>query len=138
MSAKTLRIQTTVNAPVEKVWKHWNDPKHVQQWNNASDDWHSPHAENDLREGGNFKYTMAAKDGSYAFDFEGTYSVVDPHRQIAYTLGDGRKVNIEFTANGNETNIVEDFEAEDTNPLEMQQDGWQAILDNFRKHVESH
>ena len=132
-----ITVEATVKAPVEKVWKFWNEPEHIKQWAFASNDWHAPHVENDLRTDGKFSTTMAAKDGSFSFDFGGVYTKVDLHKVIEYTIGDGRKVNIAFGSKGNETKITETFEAEDTNSLEMQRGGWQAILDNFKKHTES-
>jgi uncharacterized protein YndB with AHSA1/START domain len=108
------------------------------QWNNASDDWHTPRAENDLRAGGKFSARMEAKDGSMGFDFGGVYDEVKENEYIAYTMGDDRKVEVTFSAQGNETEIEETFEAEDTNPLEMQKSGWQAILDNFKNYTETH
>ena len=130
-------VQTTVNAPIEKVWKYWADPQHIIHWYFASDDWHAPYAENDIHINGKFKTTMAAKDGSMRFDFEGVYTVVKEHKAIEYTIGDGRKVTIAFSENGNETKVTETFEAEEINPPEMQKGGWQAILDNFKKYVEA-
>lgn len=132
-----IKVETTVKAPADKVWAYWTAPAHITNWCNASEDWHAPFAENDLQEGGKFKTTMAAKDGSMRFDFEGVYTVVKEPEAIAYTMADGRKVGITFTDRGHETDIVEIFDAEDTHPLEMQQSGWQAILDNFKKYVES-
>jgi uncharacterized protein YndB with AHSA1/START domain len=132
----TITIEATINAPLEKVWSHWTEPKHITQWNQASDDWHTPFAENDLRTGGSFKSTMAAKDGSMSFDFGGVYTQVIPHKTIAYTIGDGRKVKVDFSTNGTETHVVESFEAESTNPVEMQRGGWQAILNSFKMYVE--
>jgi uncharacterized protein YndB with AHSA1/START domain len=135
---KTLiTIETTVNAPVEKVWKYWTLPEHITKWNNASDDWHSPFAENDLQAGGKFLARMEAKDGSFGFDFWGVYDEIKTNELIAYTLGDDRKVKIIFTPAGNTTKIVETFEAENTNPVEMQKGGWQSILDNFKKYTET-
>jgi uncharacterized protein YndB with AHSA1/START domain len=131
-----ITIKANVNAPVEKVWKYWTEPKHITKWNNASDDWHSPFSENDLRVGGKFLSRMEAKDGSFGFDFGGIYDEVKLHETISYTLGDGRKVKITFIDRGNETDIIEVFEAEDSNSIEMQQQGWQAILDNFKKYAE--
>lgn len=128
---------TTVKAPVQKVWKFWSEPQHIQQWNNASDDWHTPHVENDLRVGGKFSARMEAKDGSYGFDFGGVYDSVKDNEHIAYTLGDGRKVDISFTPQGNETRVVETFDAETTHPIDMQRTGWQSILDNFKKYTEA-
>ena len=131
-----ITIQATVHAPVEKVWESWTEPKHITQWNNASDDWHTPVAENDLTVGGKFLTRMEAKDGSFGFDFGGIYDEVKLHEVISYTLGDGRKVTITFKGQGNETQVIETFDAETTNPIEMQQAGWQAILDNFKTYVE--
>jgi uncharacterized protein YndB with AHSA1/START domain len=138
-SEKTaITIEATVNAPVEKVWNYWSEPKHITQWCQASEDWHAPYAENDLRTDGKFKTTMAAKDGSMSFDFEGVYTNVQHHKVIEYSMSDGRKVKILFTGNGNETKVTETFDPEDTNPIEMQRGGWQAILDNFKKYTETH
>ncbi|HEY1164347.1 MAG TPA: SRPBCC family protein [Chitinophaga sp.] len=134
---KSITVQSTVNAPVEKVWKYWSDPAHITQWCQASDDWHAPHAENDLRTGGKFSTTMAAKDGSFSFDFGGIYDNVEEHKLIEYTLGDGRKVSVVFTAKGDQTEVVETFDMEDTHSEEMQRGGWQAILDNFKKYTEA-
>lgn len=134
-----ITIQTTINAPVEKVWSYLTEPDHITQWNHASDDWHSPRGENDLRVGGTFNYRMEAKDGSTGFDFAGTYDEVTPQRSMAYTMGDGRKVSVtlESLADG-QVKVTETFEAETENTEEKQREGWQAILDNFKKYVESH
>jgi uncharacterized protein YndB with AHSA1/START domain len=134
---QVIRIENTVNAPVKKVWEYWTKPEHIVKWNHASDDWHSPWSKNDLREGGSFSARMEAKDGSMGFDFGGTYDAVREHQYIEYTIGDGRKVKIDFTPQNNSTQVVESFEAEDTNSLEMQRGGWQAILDNFKKYTEN-
>jgi len=132
-----ITVETTVNAPIQKVWDYWTQPEHITQWAHASDDWHAPYADNDPRTGGKFKTTMAAKDGSFSFDFEGVYSNVVENSLIEYGIGDGRAVTISFTAEGDKTKIVETFDAETENPVEMQKGGWQAILDNFKKHVEA-
>lgn len=132
-----ITVETVVNAPVEIVWNAWTAPEHIVQWNNASEDWHTPKVENDLRTGGKFLSRMEAKDGSFGFDFSGVYDEVKTNELISYTLGDDRKVSISFSGNGNTTKITETFEAENTNPVEMQKGGWQAILDNFRKYTES-
>ena len=132
-----ITVDTVVKAPVEKVWKFWSEPAHITRWCNASDDWHAPYADNDLREGGKFKTTMAAKDGSASFDFEGVYTKVQPNKVIEYSIADGRKVKITFSGNNKETKVTETFETESTNPIEMQRGGWQAILDNFKKYTES-
>ena len=136
-NATSITIQATINAPIEKVWEFWSLPEHITQWCSASDDWHTPRAENDLRTGGTFNSRMEAKDGSFGFDFGGMYDDVVINERIAYTIGDGRKVDITFTSNGDTTHVVETFEAEGTNPAEMQRAGWQAILDNFKKYVEA-
>lgn len=132
-----ITIQATVNAPVEKTWKFWTDPNHIVHWNQASEDWHTPRAENDLRVGGKFVSRMEAKDGSQGFDFEGTYDEVKPYEIIAYTLGDGRKVNVVFEGQGFQTKITSSFEPENIFSIEMQQTGWQAILDSFKDYVDS-
>lgn len=135
-TSKIITVETTVQAPLEKVWKYWTEPKHITKWNNASDDWHTPFAENDLRAGGKFVSRMEAKDGSAGFDFGGIYDEVCLHEMIAYTMGDGRKVRITFKGQENETKVIETFDAEPTNPIEFQQQGWQAILNHFKKYVE--
>jgi uncharacterized protein YndB with AHSA1/START domain len=132
-----ITVEATVNAPLEKVWKTWSGPEHITKWCQASDDWHAPHAENDLRTGGKFKTTMAAKDGSFSFDFGGTYTDVVDHKKIAYSLDDSRKVEVNFASDGNTTKIVETFDPESVNSPDMQRDGWQAILNNFKKYTES-
>jgi|SRR5687767_14914937 len=132
-----ITVEATVNAPVEKVWKYWSAPEHITRWAFASDDWHAPYADNDLRTGGKFKTTMAAKDGSFSFDFGGEYTQVETNKTIAYVMEDGRKVKVKFSGDGNETEIVETFDAETLHPVEMQRAGWQAILDNFKKYTES-
>ena len=131
-----ITVEAIVHAPVEKVWEYWIEPDHITKWNTASDDWHTPLAENDLRAGGKFVSRMEAKDGSFGFDFGGVYDEVRPHEFISYKLEDGRKVEITFIPLENHTKVVEVFEPETTNPNEMQQEGWQAILNNFKKHSE--
>lgn len=130
----TLTVQTTVATTPDKTWELWTRPEHITQWNQATEEWHTPHAENDLREGGNFTYRMEAKDGSFGFDFAGTYRQVAPHQLIAFTLNDGRLVEVKFEPSENGTLVTETFEAESENPIEMQQMGWQMILDNFEKY----
>ncbi|MFC4740108.1 SRPBCC family protein [Flavobacterium ponti] len=131
-----IKIQTKVNAPIEKVWAFWTDTKYIMKWNTPSPDWHTTKATNDLQVGGKFCSTMAAKDGSMSFDFCGIYDDIIPLQKIAYTLEDNRKVEIVFEEIDNEVQITEVFEAENQNSLEMQQQGWQAILDNFKSCVE--
>ncbi|HZX59466.1 MAG TPA: SRPBCC family protein [Mucilaginibacter sp.] len=132
-----ITIEAIVNVPVEKAWEVYTNPKHVTQWNHASDDWHSPSAENDLRVGGAFSYRMEAKDGSFGFDFGGIYDEVKPNELLSYTIGDGRTVKNVFAKEGNATKVTVTFEAENQNPVEMQRGGWQAILDNFKMYAES-
>ncbi|WHY00324.1 SRPBCC family protein [Neobacillus sp. DY30] len=133
---KKITVETIVQAPVEKVWEYWTEPSHITKWNTASEDWHTPHAENDLRAGGKFLSRMEAKDGSFGFDFGGVYDEVRLHELIAYSLEDGRKVTITFRGQDNVTNVIETFDAETENSIELQQQGWQAILNNFKKYAE--
>lgn len=135
--AANIIVTAQVAAAPEKVWRLWTSPEHITKWNNASDDWHSPSSENDLREGGQFTTRMEAKDGSMGFDFGGTYDKVITNEQISYTLGDGRKVTVIFSERNNGTFIEETFEAENQNPEDFQKAGWQAILNNFKKYAES-
>src|ERR1700741_4852704 len=114
-SKPTITVENTIKAPLEKVWKLWTGPEHITKWSNASDDWHTPFAENDLRPGGKFLSRMEAKDGSVGFDFGGVYDKVKNNELIEYTIGDGRKVVIRFSGKGNETKVVETFEAESMN-----------------------
>src|SRR5690606_17573359 len=104
-----ITIETTIQAPVDKVWRLWTAPEHITKWNTASDDWHTPRAESDLRAGGSFSCRREAKDGSFGFDFGGVYDVVDQHQRIAYTMSDGRKVDIRFEDLGNATKVTETF-----------------------------
>ena len=130
-----ITVVAMVGGEEGKVWAYWTDPDHITKWNFASDDWHCPKAENDVRVGGKIKATMAAKDGSMSFDFEGTYTRVDYGERLDYVLGDGRTVEVLFTFQSDKICVIENFEAETTNPPDMQRAGWQAILDNFKKHV---
>lgn len=132
-----ITVQSVVKAPIEKVWEFWTKPEHVVHWAFASDDWEAPAAENDLRAGGRFKTTMAARDRSTSFDFTGTYTSVKEHELIEYDIDDGRHVKVEFTELPEGVKITETFEPENENPEEMQRSGWQAILDNFKKHAEA-
>lgn len=137
MTLSPITVETTVQVPADKAWLYWTEPEHITKWNTASDDWHTPSATNDLREGGSFTSRMEAKDGSIGFDFGGTYTKVTPHEHIAYTMDDGRNVTVTFTEQNGETHIVETFDPEQENSIEMQQQGWQAILDNFKTYAES-
>lgn len=133
-----ITVQTIIEAPVEKVWELWTSPEHIIKWNQASDDWHTTRAENDLRVGGKFLSRMEAKDGSFGFDFWGVYDSIETNKFITTTLGDERKVTVTFEETENGTKVTETFEAEDTNPIELQRNGWQAILDNFKKYAGTH
>jgi uncharacterized protein YndB with AHSA1/START domain len=133
----SVKVETRVKLPAEKVWEIWTRPEHITHWNFASDDWKCPRAENDLRPGGTFVWRMEAKDGSVGFDFGGIYEEVKYPVIIASRLGDGRKVYVEFHEREGDTTVTETFETEDRNPVEFQKKGWQAILDNFRKYAES-
>ncbi len=132
-----ITVTATVNADLKKTWDFYNQPEHITHWNFADPFGSCPAATNDIREGGKFNARMEAKDGSMGFDFGGVYDAVRNNEYIEYTIGDGRKVKISFTAGGNKTKVSESFEAEDTNPNEMQQGGWQAILDSFKKYTEA-
>lgn len=132
-----ITITATISSDIDTVWNTWSHPEHIKKWNSPSPDWHTPKAENDLRKGGKFNSRMEAKDGSMGFDFAGTYDEVIPNEEIAYTLVDGRKVEISFENTKNEIKIVVMFEPESQNPADMQRQGWQAILDSFKKYVES-
>ena len=132
-----ITVQTKVQAPLDKIWSFWTMPEHITKWNSASEDWHTPYADNDLKVGGKFKYTMASKDGTMSFDFIGTYSVIQDKRTIAYTIEDGREVIVVFEAQEDGVIIRESFDPELENPKKLQQQGWQTILDNFKKYVEA-
>lgn len=134
---KPITVQATVNAPMDNVWEAWTDPGRITKWAFASDDWEASDAENDLRVGGTFKTVMAARDKTASFDFTGTYTEVKDQALIEYTLTDGRKVKIEFEQTPDGIKITETFDPETENPEEMQRQGWQAILNNFKKYVES-
>jgi len=132
-----ITVQTLVNAPLAKVWNAWNNPSDIKQWNAASEDWHTTQSTVDLREGGKFTARMEAKDGSFGFDFDGTYTRIVPHKLIEFRIGDGREVTVEFEEQGTAVLVRETFDAETVNAPELQPQGWQAILDNFRRHVEA-
>jgi uncharacterized protein YndB with AHSA1/START domain len=132
-----ISIQATINAPFHKVWGYWTQPEHISNWNHASDDWHTTFAENDLRVGGKFLSRMEAKDGSMGFDFSGYYTNIKENELIEFILDDERKVKVEFQKADDQTILKEHFEVELTNPLELQRQGWQAILNQFKQYVES-
>lgn len=132
-----ITVKTTVKADLTAVWDAWNNPEDINQWNAASDDWHTTQSAVDLREGGTFSYRMEAKDGSTGFDFAGSYTRVVPRQLIEYTLGDERIVRVEFIEGPDGVLVKESFDAESTFEAEQQRQGWQAILDNFARHVEA-
>lgn len=135
---RRITVQADIHAPVQKVWKYWTMPEYITKWNTASEDWHTPRAENDVRKGGKFLTRMEAKDGSAGFDFSGTYDEVKENEIINYTMDDQRKANIRFSEKAGTTHVSIIFDAEQMNPIEMQRFGWQAILDNFKKYTEQH
>lgn len=134
----TISIDTIINAPLEKVWQNWIDPDAVRQWNHASPDWYCPKAENDFKPGGNFSYTMSSLDGKNSFDFGGMYTKIVPLKTIEIKLGDGREVSVDFDRVDDQNTIVsETFDAEEINSIDMQRQGWQSILDNFKIYCET-
>lgn len=136
MRAQSITVQTTVAAPVERVWAAYTTPDDIKQWNSASEDWHTPSAAVDLREGGAFSSRMEAKDGSMGFDFAGTYTKIEMHRRIAYDFGD-RRAEVDFVPDERGVRVSVTFDAESENPIEMQRAGWQSILDNFKRYVDA-
>ena len=132
-----ITVETAVKAPLNAVWAAWNNPEDIKKWNSAQEDWHTTKSHVDLREGGKFSARMEAKDGSVGFDFEGIYSRVVPKKAIEFLMSDGRKVKIEFVERNGEVLVKETFDAESENTPELQRQGWQAILDNFARHVEA-
>lgn len=135
--SKKLEVTATIHKPIDQVWEIWTQPQHIIQWNAANEDWHTPSAENDLQEGGTFNFRMEARDKSFGFDFAGTYLTVIPLEYIKYELGDGRQVEITFIKEDDKTTIIEQFDPEDQNSLDLQQQGWQMILNNFAKYSQS-
>ena len=130
-----ITVETTVAAPIKQVWKAWNTPEDIMQWNAASDDWHTTTSTVDLREGGTFSSRMEAKDGSMGFDFGGTYTRIVPLQRVESRFGD-RDLVVEFLPTDGKVTVRETFDAEETHPIEMQRNGWQAILDRFARYVE--
>ena len=134
---KTITVETKVKSSIDKIWEFWTKAEHIVNWNFAIPEWHCPKAENNLEVGKSFSYRMEAKDGSMGFDYKGSYTKIEPHSSIAYALEDGRKVNIKFEQEDGAVSIIETFEVEDTNTLEQQRQGWQAILDNFKTYTKN-
>ncbi len=135
--SNSIEVEVSVRQPSPEVWNLFNDPDHITRWNFASDDWCCPRSENDLRVGGRLCSRMEAVDGRFGFDFEAIYDEVEPESKLAYTMADGRKAGTCFESLGEETRVATSFEAETENPIELQRAGWQAILENFKKYVES-
>lgn len=137
MAAQKITIDALVDAPLDTVWTRYTDPDHITRWNFANDDWCCPSASNDLRVGGRYLARMEARDGSFGFDFGGTYTELTPRESMTYVLDDGRAVTTRFERIGDTTKVTTEFEAEGQNPVEMQRDGWQAILNTFKAHAEA-
>jgi uncharacterized protein YndB with AHSA1/START domain len=131
-----ITIETTINAPMDRVWDAWTTPNDITEWNFAIEEWCCPNAKLDFKVGGNFAYRMEAKDGSTGFNFAGKFIAIDAHKSIEYVLGDDRKVAIDFLDTGEGIRVVETFEADDEYSAEQQRQGWQSILNNFKKYVE--
>ena len=131
-----IRVEVSVSAPIDTVWAAYVTPEDIIQWNAASDDWHTTSSTVDLRPGGKFSSRMEAKDGSFGFDFAGEYTNVITNELIEYGFGD-RVASIRFQEQANAVKVTVEFDAETENPVEMQRKGWQAILNNFKRHVES-
>lgn len=137
MNFTKITIDTVIVADIQKVWDYYNSPEHITKWNHASDDWHCPKAENDMKVGGTYLARMEAKDGSFGFDFKAIYDEIIPMTKVAYTLGDERKVVTTFEKQGIQTKVTTVFDAEGMNPIDMQKAGWQAILNNFKRYTEN-
>lgn len=136
MTFSKIRIEAIISSPPKKVWTYWTEPEHITKWNFASEDWHCPKASNDLKVGGKYSARMAAKDGSFGFDFEAIYEEVTFQKKITYTMMDGRKATTEFESFGDKTKVTTLFDAEKEHSEDMQKNDWQSILNNFKKYVE--
>lgn len=137
MTENKIKIKANVFADSKKVWDYYTLPEHITKWNFATDTWQCPAATNDLRIGGKYSARMEAKDGSFGFDFEAVYDEIIDNKKIAYTMTDGRQAIVDFNIDNNQTEVVITFDAEQQNSLELQRDGWQAILNNFKKYTET-
>lgn len=138
METTKIKVSTTINTDIEKVWNFWTNPEYITQWNFATDSWHCPEAKVNLQVGGKYYTRMEAKDGSFGFDFEAVYNEIKKNDTITYTMTDGRKATTRFETEHQKTKVTTVFDAESSNPIAMQRDGWQAILNNFKKFTETH
>ena len=136
MNTEKIRVKATINADRQKVWNYYTKPEHITKWNFADPSWHCPTAQNDMQVGGKYNARMEAKDGSFGFDFVAIYTEIIIEQQFSYEFG-GRKATVMFNTVNNKTEIIIDFDAENENPIEMQKDGWQAILNNFKLYTET-
>jgi uncharacterized protein YndB with AHSA1/START domain len=134
--ATKITVSAAIHAPIEKVWDCFTKPEHITKWNFASDDWQCPTAENDVSVGGKYNARMEAKDGSFGFDFVAIYNSVIEQKKLSYTMEDGRQATTIFESDSDKTNVTTTFEAEKENPIDMQQGGWQMILNNFKAYTE--
>lgn len=137
MSKPLITLEAIIIKPMNTVWECWTKPEHITKWCFASDDWRAPSSTSDFKVGGKLSTRMEAKDGSFGFDFWGIYDEIKPNEKLTITMGDDRKWNTYFSLVDGGVKVVEEFEAESQNPVEMQQEGWQMILNNFKKYVES-
>ncbi|MFV8280532.1 SRPBCC domain-containing protein [Christiangramia marina] len=131
-----IEIESKINAKLDQVWEHWTKPEHITKWNKASEDWLCPNAENDLKEGGKFKYRMESEDGKVGFDFAGTYKVVKEKEKLTYELEDGRNAEVTFSEEDGNVMIKETLDTEDQNPVDQQEQGWKSILESFKTYTE--
>lgn len=138
MHTTKVTVQATIDIDCTKAWNYYTNPEHITKWNFADSSWHCPNAENNLQVGGKYRARMEAKDGSFGFDFEAVYSELVVGEKFTFVLSDSREVSVTFHKHNNQTDVIVTFDAENQNPIEMQKDGWQAILDNFKKYAESH
>ena len=136
LEVRKISVEVIVNKGLDHVWKYWTKPDHILNWNHASDDWHTVRAENELKVGGKFSYRMEAKDGSFGFDFESNYEVVNEKQELTYIMSDGRRATTIFQSKELETKVTITFDPENENPIELQKSGWQSILNNFKTFSE--
>lgn len=138
MNPTKITVQASLKADSKKAWDYYTNPKHITQWNFADPSWHCPSASNDLRIGGIYNARMEAKDGSFGFDFKAEYTQLEPGKSLSYKMEDGREASVKFQEKNGQTDVTVQFDAENQNPVEMQQGGWQAILNSYKLYTESH